>query len=67
MSKIKAWIINKFLPAWCKDTLMRENQALARKNQQQAQEIAQLRAYIDGLEYAVKRRTQIVVNKGDCK
>ena len=67
MSKIKAWIINKFLPAWCKDTLMRENQALARKNQQQAQEIAQLRAYIDGLEYTVKRRTQIVVNKGEGK
>lgn len=67
MKKLKAWIINKFLPAWCRDSLMRENQALARKNQQQAQEIAQLRAYIDGLEYAVKRRTQIVVNKGEGK
>ena len=67
MSKLKAWIINKFLPAWCRESLMRENQALARKNQQQAQEIAQLRAYIDGLEYVVKRRTQIVVNKGECK
>lgn len=67
MKRIKKWLFNRFLPAYCKDRLMRENEALAEKVREMRQENRELRAYIDGLERGVKaaKKIQIVNNRGE--
>ena len=67
MKRIKKWLFNRFLPAYCKDRLMRENEALADKVREMRQENRELRAYIDGLERGVRaaKKIQIVNNRGE--
>lgn len=67
MKRIKKWLFNRFLPAYCKDRLMRENEALAEKVREMRQENRELCAYIDGLERGIKaaKKIQIVNNRGE--
>ena len=62
MKKFKDWLLLRFLPAWAKDTVYKENSRLLEKIAEQKSEIDRLNAYIDGLEYAV-RRSVIVKNE----
>ena len=62
MSKLKNWLLLRFLPAWAKESVYRENGELRRRNSELKAEIARLNAYIDGLEYGMKRR--ITINSG---
>jgi len=62
MSKFKKWLYKRFLPAYCRDDLMEKNARLTAKLQQQAVTIAKLEAYIDGLEYAMRRAGRITIN-----
>lgn len=55
MRKLTHWLYKKFLPAWCKDSLLEANSALAKQAERQQQEISRLQAYIDGLEYGLRR------------
>lgn len=68
MSKFKKWLYDRFLPMWCRDDLIEANARLMAANTEQKQEIAQLNAYIDGLEAAMRNQRRIVirneVNKG---
>lgn len=61
MSKIKQWLLERFMPAWAKDSVYRENAVLRDKLDRQAQEIRELNAYIDGLETALRVMRRIVV------
>lgn len=61
MSKFKKWLINKFLPAYCREELTAENARLTKENSKQAQEIDRLNAYIDGLEFGMRSRSRIVI------
>lgn len=61
MSKLKRWLYNKFLPAWCKDELLSENQRLIQANAAQKQEIDRLSAYIDGMETALRATRRITI------
>jgi len=61
MSKLKRWLYNKFLPAWCKDELLSENQRLIQANHEQRQEIERLNAYIDGMETALRATRRITI------
>lgn len=63
MRKLKTWLLERFLPAWAKDTVYRENQALLAELERQKQEIRALNAYIDGMETAL-RRNRIVIQSG---
>ena len=65
MTRLKRWMINKFLPAWCRSELMDENRRLAEKIEKQAALIDRLNAYIDGLQDALCRQPRIVINGGD--
>ena len=67
MKRIKKWLFNRFLPAYCKDRLMRENEALSDKVRELWRENRELRAYIDGLERGIKavKKIQIVNNRGE--
>ena len=62
MKKFKDWLLLRFLPAWAKETVYKENYRLLEKIAEQKSEIDRLNAYIDGLEYAV-RRSVIVKNE----
>lgn len=64
MRKFKHWLYNKFLPAWCKESLMEDNKRLLAANAAQKQEIAQLNAYINGIESAMRIRSKITINNG---
>lgn len=56
MRKFKIWLCTKFLPAWCKEELLDENKRLVRTVSEQREEINQLRAYIDGMNNALRRQ-----------
>lgn len=62
MKRIKEWLINKFLPAWAKDTLYKENQALREKIAEQGAEIMKLNAYISGLEVGLRAQRRVIIN-----
>lgn len=62
MGKFKRWLYNKFLPAWCKDDLMEENAALARRIGTLGQKNRELSAYIDGMETALRRCGRITIH-----
>lgn len=61
MSKIKKWLYERFLPAWCRDDLMAANKRLQAKADAQAQEIERLNAYIDGMQDAMIRQSRIII------
>lgn len=61
MSNIKKWLYEKFLPAWCKESLMDANKALAAQVEEQKKEIAELNAYIRGVEMALRYSRRISV------
>lgn len=63
--KFKNWLINKFLPAWCRDELIGENKRLKTKIEQQAAEISRLNAYIAGMQDAAKRQPRIIIKGGE--
>ena len=62
MRKLKRWLYDRCLPAWCRDDLMRANELLSAKVQAQAREIERLEAYIDGVHAAQRRQPRIVIN-----
>ncbi len=65
MRKLRTWLLERFLPAWAKDTVYRENQVLRAKLAEKEQEIQQLNAYIDGLETGLRSsRQRIVIQSG---
>ena len=59
MRKLKNLFLLRFLPAWAKDGVYRDNQRLRDKIAEQQHEIDRLNAYAAGLEYALKRRVVI--------
>lgn len=64
MSKMKRWLYNKFLPAWCKDDLMDENTDLRERLQKADWDNRELRAYIDGMETALRRCGRVTIHTG---
>lgn len=62
MKKFKKWLINEFLPAYAKDTLLREAQLLAEENKELRHQIAERDAYIEGLERGIRNQRRIVIN-----
>lgn len=61
MRKFKTWLMERFLPAWAKDSVYRENQILRAKLDDRDREIRELNAYIDGLETALRSMRRIVI------
>lgn len=59
MKKLKEWFLLTFLPGWAKETVLRENHVLQKKLEKQQAELERLNAYVDGLEFALRRRVII--------
>lgn len=64
MRRLKIWLWERFLPAWAKNSVYRENQALREKLAAQAQELRELAAYAGGLEAALRSMRRIVIQNG---
>lgn len=62
MKRIREWLINKFLPAWAKDSLYKENQALRETIAERDAEIMKLNAYISGLEVGLRAQRRVIIN-----
>jgi len=60
----RRWLLDRFLPAWAKDSVYRENAALRDKLGRQEQEIRRLNAYIDGMEGGLRAVRRIVIQNG---
>lgn len=61
MNRFRRWLCQKFLPAYCRDGLMEENEALRAEVERQEQQIKRLNAYIDGMETALRYQRRVVV------
>lgn len=64
MRHVRKWLLERFLPAWAKDSVYRENRALRDKLERQERDIRELNAYIDGLETALRSVRRIVIQNG---
>ncbi len=62
MRRFRKWLLEKFLPAWAKDSVYAENKRLLAQLERQAQDMRELNAYIDGLETALRSMRRIVIN-----
>ena len=58
MRKLKKWLIERYFPAEAKETIARLEMEIIGKNA----EIANLHAYIDGLESGMRAQRHIVIN-----
>ena len=67
MKRFKNWLINKFLPAWAKETLLVENRRLEAENRELRIKNTQLNAYIDGLENGIRAQRRITINTGEVR
>lgn len=62
MKKIKKWLYDRFLPAYCREGLLEDNAHLTARVAQLKQESARLQAYIDGMQTALRMGRKITIN-----
>lgn len=55
---MKKWFLDRFLPMWAKETVLRDNRLLVRRIRELKQENERLSAYIQGLEKGIRCRRQ---------
>lgn len=66
--KFKNWLINKYLPSYCREELMERNKKLVREKNELRTENDRLRSYISGMENGLKTIRKIqIFNKGNDK
>ncbi len=56
MKKIKNWLINKYLPAWAKESILEENAKLKEQIKKLTQDINLKQQYINGMQFCLKRQ-----------
>lgn len=61
MSRLKMWLIERYLPAYLRDDLIEANKRLQKKVDAQALEIERLNSYIDGMQDAIIRQSRIII------
>lgn len=64
MKRFKKWLRDRFLPAYCRDDLLAENDRLRRELAEKRRTIDCLRAYADGLEYSMRKQARIKIYNG---
>lgn len=63
MKKFKRWLIEKFLPTYCRNELLEENKRLANKIEELQAKNDRLNAYIDGMESALRYQKITIRNE----
>lgn len=64
MKNLKEWFVNRFLPAWAKETVLEDLKKERRENEKLQQEVDRLEAYIRGLESGIRAQRRIVIYSG---
>ena len=64
MNKCKTWLVERFLPAWAKHSVLEENARLKAEVERLTAELDAQGAYIDGLEAGIRAQRRIVINTG---
>ena len=64
MHRFKAWLIDRYLPASCRDAMLEENAQLRKAIDGQRREIGQLDAYIRGMERAMRYQKRMTIHTG---
>ena len=67
MKKIKNWFYNRFLPMWAKETILRDYKNIQLENEELRKKVAEMEAYIKGLQSGIKSVRRITVNMGEVK
>lgn len=67
MKKLRLWLIGRFLPAYAKETVLRENQRLKVEIDRLKTAINERDAYIDGLERRIRAQRIIIIKTGGDK
>ena len=62
MKKFKKWLVDHFLPMWAKETVLQENRALRRENDELKKKLDIRDAYIAGIEIGSRALRRIVIN-----
>lgn len=65
MHKVKRWLVDRFLPEWCRESMLVENTQLLQQLREKEAEITWLRAYIRGMNAAMRSRKVIIQAGGD--
>ena len=60
--RIRQWLIDRFLPVWAKESVVKENERLRQRLAEKETEIKRLKAYIEGLETGIRSQRKIVIN-----
>ena len=63
MKKFKRWLIEKFLPTYCRNELLEENKRLSNKIPELQAKNDRLNAYIDGMESALRYQKITIRNE----
>ena len=53
---MRKWLIDRFLPMWAKETVLRDNQILKEENALLRQKIRELENYIQGVHLGMRGR-----------
>jgi len=67
MKKFKQWLIERFLPVYLREDLLREIARLEQEKAELREEIGRLNSYIAGLEAGIRAQRRIVINSGEVK
>lgn len=67
IKKLKRWLIERILPVWAKEELLKEIDQLRDKNIMLLAECDRLQSYINGLEAGIRAQRRIVINNGEMK
>lgn len=65
MNKFKKWLYERYLPAYCREKLMEENESLKKQLQEATAENRELKAYINGMQTRLKSVKIQINNRGD--
>ena len=65
MKKLKRWLIDRILPVWAREELLRQIRDLEYENERLRQVVALRDMYIDGLLAGAKAQRRIVINAGE--
>lgn len=61
MNKLKKWLVEKYLPEWCRQELKVENARLMAEVERLRRRAEQQEAYIDGMATALRVMRKVII------